>query len=298
MFGYVKPYKPELKIKDYEVFKAYYCGLCRSIKETFGNIPRLSLNYDMTFMAILLDGLNSEPGNFYIDTCLVHPLKKRMILTSNYPLIYSAYLNVALTYYKLCDDVIDDGEIKSSISKLLLKGYRDKFSKEYSHIDEIIKENLKALSTFEKSKNVPSLDELCHPFALLTAKVICYYKEDITEEVRKNLYTLGYNLGKWIYLMDALDDLQEDMENKKFNPIDAVFNKSALPFQELYDQIKDRLEFSILCCSNSLLDAFNELDFFKNKEIIENILKLGLMDRYIQIENKYNSSASIKLNEV
>ena len=128
MFGYVKPYKPELKIKDYEIFKSYYCGLCRTIKGHFGNIPRLSLSYDMTFVALLLDGMNETPGDFYIDTCLVHPLKKRMIIKDNKALVYSAYLNVALSYYKLCDDVADDRTLKNYIYKYIFKGYKNIFS--------------------------------------------------------------------------------------------------------------------------------------------------------------------------
>ncbi|WP_426349615.1 DUF5685 family protein [Alloiococcus sp. CFN-8] len=289
MFGYVLPYKPELKIKDYEIFKAYYCGLCRSIKNNFGNIPRLSLNYDMTFVAILLDGLNETPGDFYLDTCLIHPLKKRMIIKDNKALIYSAYLNVALTYYKICDDAEDDKTIKDHLYKYIFKGYKDNFSKKYKDLDNILKKRLSDLSLYEKELNNASLDEISEPFSRLTAEVIsAFYKDEETLDIQ-SLYNLGYNLGKWIYLMDALDDLKVDMEKNKFNPLSAIFNKDSLPFEEFYISIKDRIEFNILTCANGVIDNYKRLRILKNNDIIENILKLGLMDRLNLIEKKYNS---------
>ena len=91
MFGYVFPYKMELKIKDYEKFKAYYCGLCLSLKNNFGNLPRLSLNYDMTFLAILLDSLDKTKTHYNNHTCIVHPIKKRIFVVNNKALDYAAF---------------------------------------------------------------------------------------------------------------------------------------------------------------------------------------------------------------
>ncbi|MGM9973852.1 MAG: DUF5685 family protein [Clostridiaceae bacterium] len=289
MFGYVLPYKPELKIKDYEIFKAYYCGLCRSIKEHFGNIPRLSINYDMAFVALLLDGMNDTPGDFYLDTCMIHPFKKRMIIKDNKALTYSAYLNVALTYYKLCDDVEDDKKIKDHIYRFVFKGYKEIFSNKYKKLDLTLKKRLNSLSLYERDLNFTSLDEISEPFSLLTAEVISdFYKIDETLE-GQTLYRLGYNLGKWIYLMDALDDLKEDMLKNKFNPISSAFNKDSIPFEEFYNGIKDRIEFSILTCANEVFTNYKKLKLFKNNDIIDNILRLGLMDKYNLIEKKYNN---------
>lgn len=289
MFGYVLPYKPELKIKDYEIFKSYYCGLCRSIKEHFGNIPRLSLNYDMTFVALLLDGMNDTPGDFYLDTCMIHPLKKRMIIKDNKALTYSAYLNVALTYYKLCDDALDEKTIKDHIYRYIFKGYKENFSKKYKELDHTLKKRLNDLTLYERELTLTSLDEISEPFSLLTAEVIsAFYKMGETPE-GKILYNLGYNLGKWIYLMDALDDLKEDMQKNKFNPISAIFNKDSIPFEEFYITIKDRIEFSILTCANEVFTNYKSLKLFKNNDIIDNTLRLGLMDRYNLIEKKYNN---------
>ncbi|WP_040212228.1 DUF5685 family protein [Clostridium polynesiense] len=289
MFGYVKPYKPELKVKDYEIFKAYYCGLCRTIKESFGNIPRLCLNYDMTFMAILLDSLGEEEGTYYMSRCLIHPSKNRMILKSNKALIFSAYLNVALTYYKICDDIQDDKSLKGALSGMFLKGYKDLFSKEYKTLNTVIKDNLDLLNSYESKESIDSLDEVCHPFAYLTGKVLENYDPSMDETRKDNLFNLGYNLGKWIYLMDALDDLKEDMRKNKFNPLNAVFNKNGLSFNEFYIKIKDGVEFNILCCANNVLDYYNSLQANFNNALLHNILSLGLMHRYELVINKYTA---------
>src|SRR3712207_7216524 len=98
MFGYVTPYKMELKIKDYEKFKYYYCGLCKSIKTHYGNIPRMSLNYDITFLAILLDSLNDEKPIYKKEHCIVHPIRKKIILQDNSALAYAAFSNTMLFY--------------------------------------------------------------------------------------------------------------------------------------------------------------------------------------------------------
>ena len=108
MFGYVTPLKPELKIREYEMFRGYYCGVCMHIKDTFGNLPRLTLNYDMTFLGLLLDGLHKESPQIKFQRCMAHPLKNKPMIISNKSLEYTAAMNVSLVYYKLLDDVNDD----------------------------------------------------------------------------------------------------------------------------------------------------------------------------------------------
>ena len=96
MFGYITPLMSELKLKDYEKFRSYYCGMCYSIKNKFGNIPRLGLNYDATFFAVLIDGLNSEYTKSFKTKCLKHPLENRECIETNSALDYATDLNMAL----------------------------------------------------------------------------------------------------------------------------------------------------------------------------------------------------------
>lgn len=300
MFGYVTPLKPELKIREYESFKSYYCGICMHIKDNFGNIPRMSLNYDMTFLGLLLDGLHKEERELKIQRCIAHPLKKKPMIINNKALAYAAAMNVSLVYYKLLDDVADDKSIKSKISSMILSPYKSKFNRNVTMINDIIEENLKKLSYLEVEKKFSSIDEIAHPFSEIVGKILNLYPEKFegdSEEVRGNLYELGYSLGKWIYLIDALDDLKEDMEKNKFNPIDYLYNTDSKTYEELMEEIRDRMEFTIFNCGYTCRNALENLPIKRNKEILENIISLGMMDKYTKITTECECNKGSGKNE-
>lgn len=288
MFGYVTPLKPELKIREFEVFRSYYCGICMSIKDDFGNIPRMTLNYDMTFLGLLLDSLHDEEVNVEIKGCMAHPFKKKPMVLNNKALSYAGAMNVALIYYKFLDDVEDEKSLKSKAGALVLSPYKNKFNRNVTKINDIIEENLKALAILEKEKKFSSIDEIADPFSIIVAKILELYPEELndnSEELRILLYELGYALGKWIYLIDALDDLKEDMEKGKFNPISFLFNDENKTYEELIEEIKPRMEFTILNCGYNCKEALDKLPVKRNKEILENIISLGMMDRYAKVTN-------------
>lgn len=288
MFGYVTPLKGELKVKEYELFRAYYCGICNSIKRDFGNIPRMTLNYDMTFLAILLDGLNKSKIDIIHKTCIAHPINKRNIVIDNKATSYAAAMNISLFYFKVLDDVKDDNDLRSKFLSLALSPYKRKFSHSVKKINDIIESNLTILSNYEDKKNFSSIDEICHPFSVIVGEILKNYPYEIendSEEVRMHLYNLGYGLGKWIYLIDALDDLKEDMKKNKFNPINYLYNVNNLSYEEFILEIKDRIEFNILSCGCRCKESLEELNLHKNKDVLENIINLGMMDRYLAIIN-------------
>lgn len=291
MFGYVTPMKPELKVKDFYLFKSYYCGLCFSIKDIFGNIPRMALNYDMTFLAILLDGLRDENLKIEQKRCMAHLTKKKPVILDNEAINYAASMNISLFYYKLLDDKLDDNSLKSKFALLALNPYRKKFSKEIIEINSIISDNLNKLTQLENSKDFTSIDEICHPFSLIVGFILSKYPYKLAEdskELRSDLFNFGYSLGKWIYLIDALDDLKEDMEKNKFNPISYLYNIDNLPYNQFKPMIKERLEFNILSCACTCDEYFMKLPLKKNEEIIGNIISLGMMDKYTRIINDCN----------
>ena len=300
MFGYVTPLKPELKVREYESFKSYYCGICMHIKDGFGNIPRMSLNYDMTFLGLLLDGLHKEERSFKIQRCIVHPLKKKPMIVNNKALAYAAAMNVSLVYYKLLDDVADDRSMKSKVSSIILSPYKSKFNRNVTIINDIIEENLKKLSYLEVEKRFSSIDEIAHPFSEIVGKILNLYPEEFegdSEEIRGNLYELGYSLGKWIYIIDALDDLKEDMEKNKFNPINYLYNTNNKTYEELMGEIRDRMEFTIFNCGYTCRNALEKLPIKRNKEILENIISLGMMDKYTKITNECECNKRSGKNE-
>lgn len=301
MFGYVTPLKPELKIREYEMFRGYYCGVCMHIKDTFGNFPRITLNYDMAFLGLLLDALHNESPKIDFRRCMAHPLKKKPMIINNKALEYTAAMNVSLVYYKLIDDVNDDKSIKSKLESTVLSPYKRKFNRNVTKVNDIIEENLNLLSILEENKNFESIDEISHPFSLIVAKILELYPEsfeDDCENIRYALYDLGYALGKWIYLIDALDDLKDDMEKNKFNPINFLYNKENKSYDDLMVEIKPRMEFTILNCGYNCKEALDKLPLKRNKAILENIINLGMMDKYEKIVNNCSckEKGSLKFN--
>jgi len=277
MFGYVTPCKMELKVKDYEKFKAYYCGLCKEIKNSFGNLPRLSLNYDMTFLAILLDSLTKESFKVTKQFCILHPKQKRLVITENSSIKYAAFCNVSLSYYKLLDNVNDDNSSLSKVYSKVLNIYLKKAPDYYKNNLLFIEKSLKNLYNAEKNSQNKSLDELSHHFSDLTGFILSSY---IGENKNKDaLYFLGYNLGKWIYIIDAYDDLEKDMKTNKFNPINAVFNKDNLTYTKLLDKISERIDFTLVSCAQSMIDSLNNISISKNYDLLYNILQFGLMEK-------------------
>lgn len=273
MFGYVVPCKLELKIRDYERFKAYYCGLCHSIKNSHGNLPRLSLNYDMTFLAILLDALESDTYHIEKFRCALHPTKNRLRFYNNKPLDYAASCNVILAYYKLLDNAEDDKSIKSKVMSLFLNRYIK---------DKALSNNIKGFldNLYAKEKNPVSfsIDEISHDFAHLTGYLISNYFDD-SAEFKETLYWLGYNIGKWIYLIDAMDDLEKDMKNNKFNVISSIYNKENIPYETFRPSIEEKMDFILLSCASTCSDLLDQLPIKKNQELLYNILKFGLMEK-------------------
>ncbi|MGG7212441.1 DUF5685 family protein [Clostridium nigeriense] len=288
MFGYVTPLKAELKVKDFAKFRSYYCGLCLHLKSGAGNIPRMVLNYDMTFLAVLLDSLSIKEPNFELKRCIVHPKDKKPVIMNNDALQYAAAMNLTLYYHKIKDDIEDDNDIKSKVLEKILYPYQKKINKSIDAINNTIKSNLKDLRNFENNKNFSSIDEICHPFSDIVGNILKNYPKKLIndgDELRNNLYSLGYTLGKWIYLIDAFDDLKKDMKDTKFNPINYLFNSENKSYDELLPLIKDRLEFTILNCSYNCKEILEKLPLKRNEDILKNVLELGMMDKYLGILN-------------
>lgn len=282
MFGYVTPCKMELKVKDYEKFKAYYCGLCKSIRNHIGNVPRLVLNYDMTFLAVLLDSLEGDEPKFNKEACIRHPIKKRIVLQDNGCLEYAAFCNAILAYYKLLDNVMDENSLKGKAYSSFLKLYLDKLPENFRIHKDLIKSKLNDEYLMEKNPNGRSLDELSHPFAELTGYILSSYKPDKDEGV----YRLGYNLGKWIYIIDAFDDLKDDMVKNKFNAINKSCNINNMQYDEFSKAVQNRIRFVLESCGRQCLESLGDLNIKKNKELLENILQFGLLEKMDKVFNK------------
>lgn len=261
MFGYIKTNKMELKYREIIAYKGYYCGICMTLKREYGNLSRLSLNYDTTFLQILLTSLY-EPQDYGEKLrCISHPHKKEVVITNEISKYCSA-MNIILTYYKLKDDVEDDNSIKAKALLTMIKPAFEKASLEYEDKTKVIGALLKQLWELEKEK-CSDVEALAEIFGDIMGEVFSY-KEDV---FRKNLYQTGFYLGKYIYILDAFDDLEEDIRLEKYNPF-----KNQNPDKEY---IKNQL-FFLLSCVNEELDR---LPLIRNKGIIDNILFSGIVQR-------------------
>lgn len=276
MFGYVTIDKMELKFKEYYSYKGYYCGLCMSLKNKYNNLSRLTLNYDMTFLILLLSSLYEVENKNYNSRCIVHPSKKQLII-QNEITEYAASINIILSYYNLHDNWNDERDIKSLLITQLLKRQYNKASSQLITKSEKIRERLENISLLEK-QNTKSIDEVSNEFGHIVEEIILY-KEDIWEQ---NLRKVGFFLGKYIYLLDAYEDMERDKKNNSYNP----FNNLQL------DDI-DKYAKEILMLNLSFLsEEIEKLPLVQDKGIIDNIIYSGMISKIKMITGKKE-----KLNE-
>ena len=271
MFGYVTICEPELKVKDLKKYKAYYCGLCRVLKEEYGFMGQMTLTYDMTFAIILLSSLYESVADLETHRCKVHPVKKQMML-KNEITSYTAAMNVLLAYYHLDDDWQDDRKISSLMSKSMIYGKVKKIIDKYPRQSEAIRTSLAELSLCERD-NSTDIDRTAGCFGRLMEELLLY-REDMWE---KSLRKMGFFLGKFIYLMDAYEDLPEDLKKDKYNPLRKIY---AEP--EYEERIRQ-----ILCMMIAESTAeFERLPCLVDVDILRNILYDGVWSRYNKIQMK------------
>ncbi len=263
MFGYVTALKPELKIKEFEAYRAAYCGLCRELGHHFGPLARLPLSYDMVFLALVGLGLSQEPPCAKQGRCLLNPFAKRCFFIESDSLRYAAYAGSLLTWGKLRDDAEDERFGRRLLTRMAMPFYwftYRKAKKTLPEADRVIREELTALRETERGEN-PRLDECAHRFSQITA----YLFENLPGggSQRRVLRELGYFLGRWIYLMDACDDFEKDRERGRFNPLTG-------------DEDRERLLNDSL---NRIFAAFELLTLAQARTICENIVYLGMPAR-------------------
>lgn len=212
MFGYVTINKPELKIKDYERYHAYYCGLCRCLKKRHGRMGQMTLTYDMTFLIILLTSLYEDVTVEEKHGCIVHPKKKHMMFM-NKVTEYAADMNVALSYHHFLDDWEDEKKIAGLVGKGVFSHKYKEIRKKHERQCKVIEEALHGLSECEK-QNIQNPEEAAKWFGVLMAELFVFRKDAFEGTLRE----LGSSLGQFIYLMDACMDLEQDKKKNCYNP--------------------------------------------------------------------------------
>ena len=272
MFGYVRINKMDLTFREYDYYKGYYCGLCKYLKENHGEVSRLSLNYDITFLIVILTALYKLDSDITYERCIANPLKKKMRIVNEIT-EYAASMNILLSYYKLEDNLYDDNGIKDKLAYELYKGKLKKAYEKYPQKAEYIKQQLGNLRELEKQES-KSIDKVSNTFGNLMGEIFVYKKD----EYEQNLRNIGFNLGKYIYILDAYEDLEEDNKKGRYNPFIDYIDKK----EELKNKV-DRLISMSLGMATKNIEQLN-LEF--NKSIIDNIIYSGVYLRYKSILEK------------
>ncbi len=231
MFGYVRPYTPSLQLQEYEIYRAVYCGLCRTMGEVTGQTSRLTLSYDFCFLAALrMSFLPAEEVIYSRHRCFAHCTKPRFTAESNPALVYTAAAAACLTDGKRLDDLQDEtgfGRIKPYVLTPLCRSMQHHAKKYYAAdgLSEKIKGHLAALSALEKA-GCTSVEETAQTFGLLMQDV---FTEGLTDPAERAIAgEFGLRTGRFIYICDAMDDLCGDIREKRYNPLAGLWGDLAL----------------------------------------------------------------------
>ena len=272
MFGYVRINKMDLTFREFDYYKGYYCGLCKYLKENHGEVSRLSLNYDITFLIVILTALYKLDSDITYERCIANPLKKKMRIVNEIT-EYAASMNILLSYYKLEDNLYDDNGIKDKLAYELYKGKLKKAYEKYPQKAEYIKQQLGNLRELEKQES-KSIDKVSNIFGNLMGEIFVYKKD----EYEQNLRNIGFNLGKYIYILDAYEDLEEDNKKGRYNPFIDYIDKK--------EELKNKVDRLISMSLGMVAKNIENLNLEFNKAIIDNIIYSGVYLRYKSILEK------------
>ncbi len=265
MFGYIIINKAEMKFREFDVYHSYYCGLCRRLKEKYGFLGQITLSYDMTFLVMLLTGLYEPETQEKHYKCAAHPFEKHLARINMFT-DYAADMNVLFSYYKCRDDWEDERKLwKLAYGKLLKPKYRrveGAYGEKVLRVDRLLRE----ISRGERSRE-QNIDRMAGQFGEVMAEIFAWNKDEWEESLRKT----GFYLGKFVYLMDAYEDLDKDRKKGTYNPFFELSGSG-----EFEENSRNILTMMMAECSRE----FETLPILKDVEILRNILYSGVWCRY------------------
>lgn len=280
MFGYIRPNKLELKLKDIYRYQELYCGLCHAIRTNYGQIYGCALSYDITFLVALLNGFcdDQESSSF---RCPLNPLKRKKVMVSQSALHYAAFINYFMVYLKVDDDVEDDHSILCKLIETILS-HNKKYRQQYQHYESIaerLKVQMTQFNTMEKCD--ADFDDLTNAFGDFFAEIfIGFFSDVLCQEISPSLHKLCFNLGKWIYLIDAYDDYPKDRAKKRFNLLSSMLFDAPEPDEE---QIHQRVQGIMTLLQNNMKRYLQDIKSERDLQIVENIIQHGCTQQYSNV---------------
>lgn len=284
MFGYIYVNEQELKLKEFTTYRGFYCGLCRELHKRYGRTAQMMLNYDMTFLALLLTGLYEPETVRERRRCFLHPAKKHLTVCND-AVSYAADMCVLLSYYKLLDDWQDEHKQTSRAAAGLLRSACTQIARTYPRQAQQIEKNIRLLSEAEK-ENRQDIDYVSGLTGHFLAEIFVW-KEDAWEE---DLRRMGFYLGKFIYLMDAVEDVDRDRKKGNYN----LFSDYA----PVWGTEKEKQIYEMLAgMMTEAARSFERLPILDNAGIMRNILYSGVWCKYAAQKKLAEKKTAEKKNE-
>ncbi|MGI6011602.1 MAG: DUF5685 family protein [Ruminococcus sp.] len=275
MFGYVTVNREELKVKDWKRYQAFYCGICQELKERHTTVSRITLTYDMTFLAILLTGLYESPTEEGSCRCAVHPFQKHPFVKNEYT-AYAADMNLLLSYYNLMDNWYDEKSAVSFTAARLLRKEFLKVCARYPRQDRAVRRYMNRLIRCEREHS-RDIDKGAGLTGQLMGEIfVC--RQDVWAPI---LRRLGFFLGKFIYLMDAFDDMEKDAKSGNYNPWRTL--KKREDFMQISEQI-------LTMMMSECAKEFEKLPILEDVDILRNVLYSGIWTKYEIVKRKYREN--------
>ncbi len=280
LFGYVRPVEAQLRVCELSAYKAVYCGLCRQLGRSFGLLARFTLSYDTTFLALAGLSLAEDPPEIAPRRCPFNPLKRMPVCGDAPALAFSADAAALLLWWKLRDDLADEGPGKRLLARLgllLTRGAYRKAAARRPELDEALRRMIGDQQALE-ARGCANLDEAAEPTAAALSAIFAALSEE--KDQRRVLERLGYLLGRFVYLADALDDLERDREKGRYNPF-LLTHPGAEP-----EELKKRCLGSLYLTIGETERTGRLLETRRFAPILENILTLGLMSQADRLAGK------------
>ena len=280
MFGYVRIYKPECRFREYEYYRGVYCGVCRALGKCGGACARLTLSYDAAFLALVRMALEGETPHFAKKRCLAHPLRRHTEALPTAATELSARASLILTYYKNKDDQKDEKGRRRFVAWLLspaLGRMSRRATKEYEALEQRIRASLEALWAFESAPTL-SLDRPAALFGETLGEILSFGLADEKEKIAR---ATGRAIGKWVYLVDALDDREDDLRLGRYNPIVFIWGDKPTAGNEA-------IALALDACLAEAEAALDLIDFPNDdmKALAENVLRFGMPSEQDKIMKK------------
>ena len=276
MFGYVKPDNPNMYVKDVVLYKASYCGLCKSIGKSCGQKARMCLSFDLAFLSCFLHNLMNVDMEVVKERCVLHHIKPRPVSKPTELSKRIANLNVILAYHKINDDVLDTG--KGKIKKSLLNSAYKKLQKSEPILCQIVENSYKKTFKYEQAKG-DSTVFIAEIFGQMLLEAV---KELSGEYFTDEIGNLAFNLGKWIYVIDALDDYDKDVKKGEYNPFIYEYDDVKTK-KDLIKNHKQELTFLFGDMLMEIANSNAKIRYYFNHDLIDNILTKGIKAQTVKL---------------